>query len=210
MGGSRSLLLTGLPPIHRLAPTVIICVLDLTHSARRVVAIGCGCAIRKGLAAMAAPCRDQPSGLHGLLLHGQWGVQCLWVTNLGLQIELYSHYLEDSRTSNLKYDAEKADSLNLQPAWTPSVANTAVSMLTASSLLLMFSKPADSTPGTGLNKTLSHVVQHHPRKTHHCRPRDTARCIDILNCAEPDLYQFMQYSINTCGTTIGENYILAK
>ena len=26
----------------------------------------------------------------------------------------------------------------------------------------------------------------------------TARCIDILNRADPDLYQFMQYSVNAC------------
>jgi len=26
----------------------------------------------------------------------------------------------------------------------------------------------------------------------------TARCIDVLNCADPDLYQFMQYNVNAC------------
>jgi len=38
----------------------------------------------------------------------------------------------------------------------------------------------------------------------------TARCIDILNRADPDLYQFMQYGVNACDFTLGENYALAK
>ena len=38
----------------------------------------------------------------------------------------------------------------------------------------------------------------------------TARCIDILNCAALDLYQFMQYSVNACDPTLGKNYALAK
>ena len=38
----------------------------------------------------------------------------------------------------------------------------------------------------------------------------TARCIDILKRADLDLYQFMQYGVNACDPTFGENYGLAK
>ena len=38
----------------------------------------------------------------------------------------------------------------------------------------------------------------------------TARCIDTLNHTNPDPYQFMHYSVNTCDPTLGANYALAK
>ena len=38
----------------------------------------------------------------------------------------------------------------------------------------------------------------------------TAHSIDILNRANPDLYQFMQFNVNACDPTLEENYALAK
>ena len=38
----------------------------------------------------------------------------------------------------------------------------------------------------------------------------TARCIALLNRADPDMLQFMQYNINQCNPSKGETYRLAK
>ena len=38
----------------------------------------------------------------------------------------------------------------------------------------------------------------------------TARCIALLNRADPDMLQFMQYNINHCDASKGETYRLAK
>ena len=38
----------------------------------------------------------------------------------------------------------------------------------------------------------------------------TARCISLLNRADPDMLQFMQYNINHCDPSKGETYRLAK
>ena len=38
----------------------------------------------------------------------------------------------------------------------------------------------------------------------------TARCIALLNRADPDMLQFMQYNINQCDASKGETYRLAK
>lgn len=38
----------------------------------------------------------------------------------------------------------------------------------------------------------------------------TTRCIALLNRADPDMLQFMQYNINQCDSLKGETYRLAK
>ena len=38
----------------------------------------------------------------------------------------------------------------------------------------------------------------------------TARCIALLNRADPDMLQFMQYNINQCDASKGETYRLVK
>ena len=38
----------------------------------------------------------------------------------------------------------------------------------------------------------------------------TVRCIALLNQADPDMLQFMQYNINQCDASKGETYRLAK
>ena len=38
----------------------------------------------------------------------------------------------------------------------------------------------------------------------------TARCIRLLNCADPEFITHMQYYIDKCDPTRGENYRLAK
>jgi fatty acid synthase subunit beta len=40
--------------------------------------------------------------------------------------------------------------------------------------------------------------------------RLTARCIALLNRADPDLLTYMQYNINQCNASKGETYQLAK
>ena len=73
-----------------------------------------------------------------------------------LKIEIYSRYLKnDSRACHLKSDAEKASSLALQARLNAINREHGDSMLMASSLLSMPSKPVDSTPlGTGPDATL--------------------------------------------------------
>lgn len=38
----------------------------------------------------------------------------------------------------------------------------------------------------------------------------TARCIALLNRADPDMLQYMQYNIDQCDPSKGETYRLAK
>jgi len=38
----------------------------------------------------------------------------------------------------------------------------------------------------------------------------TACCIALLNCADPDMLEYMQYNINRCDPSKGETYKLAK
>ena len=38
----------------------------------------------------------------------------------------------------------------------------------------------------------------------------TARCINLLNCADPELLTYMQYHIDRCDATKGDTYVLAK
>jgi hypothetical protein len=39
---------------------------------------------------------------------------------------------------------------------------------------------------------------------------DDARCISLLNCADPDLLTYMQYNIDQCDASRGDTYQLAK
>ena len=131
----------------------------------------------------------------------------------GQQIELYSRYLKkDSRAGDLKYDAEKTNSLGLQarldaisrehgdfyvdgilPAFDPLKArrfDSSWNWARQDALLMWYDIIH------GMLTTVDREI--------------TARCIDILNRADPDLYQFMQYNVNACDPTLGENYALAK
>jgi len=38
----------------------------------------------------------------------------------------------------------------------------------------------------------------------------TARCISLLNCADPDLLTYMQYNIDQCDASKSDTYQLAK
>ena len=80
------------------------------------------------------------------------------------------------------------------------------------SLPSVLSKLVDSTPpGTGLDKMLCLCGTISSTESSPIVDREiTDRCIDTLNRVDPDLYQFMQYGVNTCDPTIGENYALAK
>jgi len=76
----------------------------------------------------------------------------------------------------------------------------------------MFLKLADSTPlRTGARQDtllMWYNIIHGKLTAVDCEI--TACCIDIHNRADPDLYQFVQYSVNTCDPTLGESYALAK
>ena len=62
----------------------------------------------------------------------------------------------------------------------------------------------------GSARCSAYVVRHHPRKAHYYRPRNHRPLYCILKRADPDLYQFMQYGVNACDPTFGENYALVK
>lgn len=131
----------------------------------------------------------------------------------GQQIELYSRYLKkDSRAGDLKYDAEKTNSLALQarldaisrehgdfyvdgilPAFDPLKArrfDSSWNWARQDALLMWYDIIH------GKLTTVDREI--------------TARCLDILNRTDSDLYQFMQYNVNACNPVLGGNYVLAK
>jgi len=129
------------------------------------------------------------------------------------QIELHSHCLKkDSRAGDLKYDAEKANSLNLQ-ARLDAISHEHGDFHVDGTLPVsdaLKARQFDSTWNWAQQDTLLmwYDIIHGKLTTVDCEI--TARCIDVLNPADPDLYQFMQYSVDTCDPTPGENYALAK
>jgi len=131
----------------------------------------------------------------------------------GQQIELYSRYLKkDSRAGDLKYDAEKANSLALQArldAISREHGDFYVDGILPAFDALKARRFDSSWNWARQDALLMWYDIIHGKLTTVDR-EITARCIDILNRADPDLYQFMQYSVNACDPTLGENYALAK
>lgn len=131
----------------------------------------------------------------------------------GQQIELYSRYLKkDSRAGDLKYDAEKANSLVLQArldAISREHGDFYVDGILPAFDALKARRFDSSWNWARQDALLMWYDIIHGKLTTVDR-EITARCIDILNRADPDLYQFMQYSVNACDPTLGENYALAK
>ncbi|KAF9648674.1 fatty acid synthase [Thelephora ganbajun] len=131
----------------------------------------------------------------------------------GQQIELYSRYLKkDSRAGDLKYDAEKANSLALQArldALSREHGDFYVNGILPAFDALKARRFDSSWNWARQDSLLMWYDIIHGKLTTVDR-EITARCIDILNRADPDLYQFMQYSVNACDPTLGENYALAR
>ena len=131
----------------------------------------------------------------------------------GQQIELYSRYLKkDSRAGDLKYDTEKANSLALQArldAISREHGDFYVDGILPAFDALKARRFDSSWNWARQDALLMWYDIIHGKLTTVDR-EITARCIDILNRADPDLYQFMQYSVNACDPTLGENYALAK
>jgi len=129
------------------------------------------------------------------------------------QIELYSRYLKkDSRAGDLKYDAEKANSLDLQ-ARLDAISREHGDFYVDGILPVFDALKArrfDSSWNWARQDALLMWYDIIHGKLTTVDREITARCIDILNRADPDLYQFMQYSVNACDPTLGENYALAK
>ena len=131
----------------------------------------------------------------------------------GQQIELYSRYLKkDSRAGDLKYDAEKANSLVLQARL--DALGREHGDFYIDGILPAFdalkARRFDSSWNWARQDSLFMWYDIIHGKLTTVDREITARCIDILNRADHDLYQFMQYSVNACDPTLGENYALAK
>jgi len=131
----------------------------------------------------------------------------------GQQIELYSRYLKkDSRAGDLKYDSEKTNSLALQARL--DAINREHGDFYVDGILPAFdalkARRFDSSWNWARQDSLLMWYDIIHGKLTTVDREITARCIDILNRADPDLYQFMQYSVNACNPTLGENYALAK
>jgi fatty acid synthase subunit alpha len=131
----------------------------------------------------------------------------------GQQIELYSRYLKkDSRAGDLKYDVEKTNSLALQ-ARLDAIGREHGDFYVDGILPAFDALKArrfDSSWNWARQDALLMWYDIIDGKLTTVDREITARCIDILNRADPDLYQFMQYSVNACDPTLGENYALAK
>jgi fatty acid synthase subunit alpha len=131
----------------------------------------------------------------------------------GQQIELYSRYLKkDTRAGDLKYDAERANSLALQArldAISREHGDFYVDGILPAFDALKARRFDSSWNWARQDALLMWYDIIHGKLTTVDR-EITARCIDILNRADPDLYQFMLYSVNACDPTLGENYALAK
>lgn len=129
------------------------------------------------------------------------------------QIELYMRYLkQDSRAGELKYDLEKASAASLQAR------------------LDSISKEHGDTYIDGIQPVFDTLKARHFDSSWNWVRQDallmfydiifgrlttvdreiTARCIQIMNRADPELVTYMQYYIDQCDPSRGETYKLAK
>lgn len=129
------------------------------------------------------------------------------------QIEVYMRYLKrDSREGEMKYDAEKANTATLQAR------------------LDAITKEHGDTYIDGIQPTFDALKARHFDSSWNWVRQDallmfydiifgrlatvdreiTARCIQIMNRADPELVTYMQYYIDQCDASRGETYKLAK
>jgi fatty acid synthase subunit alpha, fungi type len=128
-------------------------------------------------------------------------------------VELYMRYLgRDSRAGEVAFDQEKATSLALQAkldSITREHGDTYIEGIQPRFDILKARRFDSSWNWVRQDALLMYYDIIFGRLTTVDR-EITARCIALLNRADPDMLQFMQYNINQCDATKGETYRLAK
>ena len=132
---------------------------------------------------------------------------------VGQQIELFMRYLNrDSRAGEIAYDKEKATSAQLQSrldAIAREHGDTYVDGIQPAFDPLKARHFDSSWNWVRQDALLMYYDIIHGRLTTLDREL-TARCINLLNRADPELLIYMQYHINRCDATKGDTYVLAK
>ena len=129
------------------------------------------------------------------------------------QIEVYMRYLKrDSREGELKYDSEKANSAALQAkldSITKEHGDTYIDGIQPAFDVLKARHFDSSWNWVRQDALLMFYDIIFGRLTTVDR-EITARCIQIMNRADPELLSYMQYYIDQCDANRGETYRLAK
>ncbi|KAH7913599.1 hypothetical protein BJ138DRAFT_606981 [Hygrophoropsis aurantiaca] len=128
-------------------------------------------------------------------------------------IELYMRYLNrDSRAGDLLFDKEKANSAQLQArldAIAKEHGDTYIDGIQPAFDPLKARHFDSSWNWVRQDALLMYYDIIHGRLTTVDREL-TARCISLLNRADPELLTYMQYNINHCDPSKGDTYALAK
>ena len=128
-------------------------------------------------------------------------------------VELYMRYLgRDSRAGEIAFDQEKANSLELQnklDSITREHGDAYIKGIQPRFDILKARHFDSSWNWVHQDALLMYYDIIFGRLTTVDR-EITARCIALLNRADPDMLQFMQYNINQCDASKGETYRLAK
>lgn len=129
------------------------------------------------------------------------------------QIELWMRYLKrDSRSGNIAYDKEKENSVALQQkldAIAKEHGDTYIDGIQGIFDPLKARHFDSSWNWVRQDALLMYYDIIHGKLTTVDR-EITARCIALLNRADPDMLTYMQYRIGQCDPSRGENYALAK
>ncbi|KAF9490473.1 fatty acid synthetase alpha subunit [Pleurotus eryngii] len=129
------------------------------------------------------------------------------------QIELYMRYLKrDSRAGEIAFDTEKATSASLQAkldSITKEHGDTYIEGIQPFFDPLKARRFDSSWNWVRQDALLMYYDIIFGRLTTVDR-EITARCIALLNRADPEMLTYMQYHINQCDPSKGENYALAK
>ncbi|KAF9532470.1 fatty acid synthase [Crepidotus variabilis] len=129
------------------------------------------------------------------------------------QIEVYMRYLgRDSRSGDIAFDQEKSNSLTLQAkldSITREHGDAYIDGIQPRFDPLKARRFDSSWNWARQDALLMYYDIIHGKLTTIDR-EITARCIALLNRADPDLLRYMQYHIDRCDPSKGENYKLAK
>ncbi|KAL4066936.1 hypothetical protein J3A83DRAFT_4165578 [Scleroderma citrinum] len=132
---------------------------------------------------------------------------------VGQQVELYMRYLgRDSRAGEIAYDNEKATTAQLQSrldAIAREHGDTYIDGIQPTFDPLKARHFDSSWNWVRQDALLMYYDIIHGRLTTLDREL-TARCINLLNRADPELLTYMQYHIDRCDPSKGDTYVLAK
>ena len=132
---------------------------------------------------------------------------------VGQQIEVFMRYLgRDSRAGEIAYDKEKTANAQLQSrldAISREHGDTYVDGIRPAFDPLKARHFDSSWNWVRQDALLMYYDILHGRLTTLDREL-TARCINLLNRADPELLTYMQYHIDRCDATKGDTYVLAK